>query len=52
MQCQAKLPNGRTCGDYVFPCKKCGAQGCANRECKNQRFDPTNGRCFSCGGHR
>jgi hypothetical protein len=47
-QCRMQLENGRSCGDYLWKCKKCGAAGCSNRNCRNQRFDPGNGMCLSC----
>jgi hypothetical protein len=48
-QCRMQLDNGRSCGDYLWKCKKCGAAGCSNRNCRNQRFDSGNGMCLSCG---
>jgi hypothetical protein len=49
-QCRMTLENGRACGDYLFKCKHCGAAGCANRDCRNQTFDPGNGMCLRCNG--
>jgi hypothetical protein len=48
-----KLPNGKTCNDYVHRCNECHASGCSNNDCRNQTFNPGNGRCLRCGkGHR
>jgi hypothetical protein len=47
--CRAPLATGRTCGQILFQCTTCRASGCKNRECKNQRFDPSYTRCYACG---
>lgn len=49
-QCRMKVENDRQCGKYLFKCRHCGTNGCDNRNCKNQTFDPGNGMCLSCNG--
>lgn len=51
MNCKGEIyKNGfRTiCSKPIFRCERCGATGCENKECKNQKF--SNGRCTICGG--
>lgn len=50
--CQAKVQRGgipSPCGGQIFKCDRCGATGCSNKGCPNQKFD--GGRCTVCGGN-
>jgi len=47
--CQMPLGNGHVCNQVLFKCAKCGARGCKNKQCKNQRFDSAGPRCYACG---
>ena len=52
MNCRGIIEKGTlklTCSKPIFRCERCGATGCDNRYCKNQRFD--GGRCTICGGN-
>jgi len=46
--CPAKKKNGQPCHQVVYRCTNCGAVGCDNRDCGNQKF-ASGGQCMSCG---
>ncbi len=39
------------CNGQIFRCERCGATGCSNEGCTNQRFQSNGGRCTVCGGN-
>lgn len=48
--CNGKVPNKSfICGSAICRCTKCGAIGCRNANCSNQRFSA--GKCLMCGNY-
>lgn len=45
--CDKRKSDGGFCGQLIFKCLHCGAEGCKIKDCPNQNFEGD--KCKKCG---